>query len=48
MGWCTAQQKMLLFCVKIIVKESCKFELARLKKERKHFSVWQLSGLVFS
>jgi len=23
---------MLLFCVKTIVKESCKFELARLKK----------------
>ena len=48
MGWCTAQQKMLLFCVKIIVKVSRKFELARLKKERKKtfFFVWQLSGLV--
>jgi len=26
---------MLLFCVKIIVKESRKFELARLKKKKK-------------
>jgi len=32
MGWCTAQCKMLLFCAKIIVKESRKFELARLKE----------------
>ena len=31
MGWCTAQCKMLLFCVKTIVKESCNFELGRLK-----------------
>ena len=38
MGWCTAQCKMLLFCVKTIVKESHKFELARLrKKKEKHF-----------
>ena len=37
MGWCTAQWKMLLFCVKTIVKESRKFELARLKKKEKHF-----------
>ena len=35
MGWCTAQWKMLLFCVKTIVKESHKFELARLKKKNK-------------
>jgi len=35
MGWCTAQWKMLLFCVKMIVEESCKFELARLKKRGK-------------
>jgi len=28
---------MLLFCVKTIVKESRKFELARLKKKEKHF-----------
>ena len=35
MGWCTAQWKMLLFCVKTIVKESHKFELARLKKKKK-------------
>ena len=37
MGWCTAQWKMLLFCAKTIVKESRKFELARLKKKEKHF-----------
>ena len=30
MGWCTAQWKMLLFCAKNIVKESRKFELARM------------------
>ena len=35
MGWCTAQWKMLLFCVKNIVKESHKFELAHLKKKKK-------------
>jgi len=35
MGWCTAQWKMLLFCAKTIVKESCKFGLARLKKKKK-------------
>ena len=35
MGRCTAQWKMLLFCVKTIVKESHKFELARLKKKKK-------------
>jgi len=35
MGWCTAQWKMLLFCVKTIVKESRKFELACLKKKKK-------------
>ena len=34
-GWCTAQLKMLLFCAKTIVKESRKFELARLKKKKK-------------
>jgi len=33
MGWCTAQCKMLLFCTKAIVKESCTFELADLKKK---------------
>jgi len=39
MGWCTAQWKMLLFCVITIVKESHKFELAHLKKKKKekHF-----------
>ena len=35
MGWRTAQWKMLLFCAKIIVKESHKFELACLKKKKK-------------
>jgi len=35
---CTAQWKMLLFCAKPPVKESRKFELARLKKKKeKHF-----------
>ena len=34
MGWCTTQWKMLLFCAKTIVKESRKFELARLKKKK--------------
>ena len=41
MGRCTTRWKMLLFCVKTIMKESCKFDLARLKKkkkkEEKHF-----------
>jgi len=39
MGWCAAQWKMLLICVKTIVKESREFELARLKmkKKEKHF-----------
>ena len=35
MGWRTAKCEMLLFCVKTIVKESRKFELAHLKKEMK-------------
>ena len=35
MGWCTAQWKMLLFCAKTVVKESRKFELARLKRKKK-------------
>ena len=34
MSWCTAQWKMLLFCAKIIMKVSSKFELAHLRKER--------------
>jgi len=33
MGWCTAQRKMLLFCVKTIVKESCNFEQAQEQEE---------------
>ena len=35
MGWYTAQWLMLLFYAKIIMKESRKFELARLKKKKK-------------
>jgi len=35
MGWCAAQWKRLLFCVKTIVKVSNKFELAHLKKKKK-------------
>ena len=53
MGWYTAQWKMLLFCVKTIVKESCKFELAHLKKKKKKeerkkniLVIWRLSGSV--
>ena len=57
MGYCTAQWKMLLFCAKTIVKESRKFELARLKKMKKKkkkkkkkniLALWWLSGLVLS
>ena len=33
MGSCTAQCKMLLFCANTVVRESAKFELARLKNE---------------
>ena len=47
MGWCTAQWKMLLFCVKTIVKVSRKFEVACLKKEKKkELAIWWISGLV--
>ena len=48
MSWCTTQWKMLLFCAKTIVKESRKFELARLKKKKKKniLAVWRLSGSV--
>ena len=47
MGWCT--EKMLLFCVKTIIKESSKFELARLKMKKNNILVvWRLSGLVLS
>jgi len=51
MGWCTAQWKMLLFCVKTIVKESRKFELSCLKKKKKKeniLAVLRLSGSVLS
>ena len=39
---------MLLFCAKSIVKESRKFELARLKKKKNILAVWRLSGSVLS
>jgi len=42
---------MLLFCAKTIVKQSHKFELARLKKKKnkeKNLAVWRLSGSVLS
>ena len=48
---------MLPFCEKTIVKESCKFELARKKKRKRRrrrrrkksiLAVWRLSGLVLS
>ena len=44
---------MLLFCAKTIVKESRKFELARLKKKDKHFgrlaTFWfSAFGMLFS
>jgi len=59
MGRCTTQWKLLLFCAKTIVKESRKFELARLKKKNKKkkkkkrkkkniLAVWQLSGSLLS
>ena len=54
MGWCTAQWKMLLFCAKNIVKESRKFELARLKKKKKEerkkniSPILRVPGLVLS
>ena len=35
MGWCSAQFKMLLYCVKNILNEWCNFELAHLKKRNK-------------
>jgi len=35
MGWCTAQCKMLLFCVKAVVKESHDFELAHLRRRKR-------------
>jgi len=35
MCWCTAQCKMLPFCVETITKESCNFVLAHLKKKKK-------------
>jgi len=47
MGCCTAQCKMLLFCVKTIVKESHSFELAHLKKKEEEniLVIWRLSGI---
>ena len=52
MGSCTAQCKMLLFCANTVVRESAKFELARLKKEEEEekpiLAVWRLFGAVLS
>ena len=50
MGLCTAQCKMLLFCANTVVRESAKFELARLKKEEEEaiLAVWRFSGAVLS
>ena len=41
-GLCTAQSKMLLFCVKAITKESHNFELVHLKKKTNfgHFATF--------
>jgi len=39
---------MLLFCAKTIMKESRKFELARLKKKKNILAVWRLSGSLLS
>ena len=47
MGWCTAQWKMLLFCTKIILKESRKFELARLVEEEEEGELCR-NGLLYS
>jgi len=38
---------MLLFCVKPIVKESCKIELARLKKKKKEKHFGRLATIWF-
>ena len=35
MGWCSAQCKMLLFCVKTVMKSHFNFELACLMKKKK-------------
>ena len=51
MGSCTAQCKMLLFCVNIVVRESAKFELSPKEEELRKkpiWAVWQLSGAVLS
>ena len=48
MGWCTAQWKMLLICAETIVKESRKFELARLKKKKKKEKHFGRLGSVLS
>jgi len=48
MGWCTVQCKMLLFCVKTIMKESWNFELSHLKKKKARKNICNLvtSGMV--
>jgi len=43
-GWCTAWCKMmLLFCVKIIMKESHKFEMSMSEEEKKNILIVCLS-----
>ena len=44
MGSCTAQCKMLLFCANTVMRESAKFELARLKKEEEENRFWRFGN----
>ena len=45
MGSCTAQCKML-FCANTVVRESAKFELARLKKEEEENRFWRFGDFL--
>jgi len=45
MGGHTAQRKMLLFCVKTIVKDSLHFELVGLKKMRQNIHCMSMLSL---
>ena len=40
----TPQYKMRLVCAKIVVIDSCNFELAHLRKEKAILDIWQLSS----
>ena len=44
MGCCTAQCKMLLFSAKTVMKESCSFELVRLKEKNKKKKIKKNKG----